>query len=184
MVEKVIKFLVALVFLFGFELLLVLILGQNGITKDIYTCMTQSVCGGNYFVITFIAFIINILLAFVFASTGATQTYPAWKEDVKTRLAQIQSSYSSDDPTKLKMALIEVDKILDFSLKMRGFKGKTMGERLKSAKNFYEKKEYNLAWEGHKLRNRIVHEVGMEFSKEEIKLAFWNLRAAVVKLIG
>lgn len=54
------------------------------------------------------------------------------------------------------MVIVNADKLLDRALKQRGFKGETMGERMKSAKDIWS--NANNIWTVHKLRNQIVHE--------------------------
>lgn len=60
--------------------------------------------------------------------------------------------------SSMKQALLEADKLLDLGLKEKKVKGETMGERLKSAHNLFDKNLYNEIWQAHKLRNRLVHE--------------------------
>lgn len=55
-----------------------------------------------------------------------------------------------------KLAVIEADKLLDHALKARGFKGETMGDRMKSAGRNLGNQDS--VWSAHRLRNRLVHE--------------------------
>ncbi len=80
-------------------------------------------------------------------------------------LTHLFSQHSSD----WKLAIIEADSMLDELLMELGFKGETLGERLKSAT---QDKFNNLthAWEVHTVRNRIAHEgVSFEISQHEAK---------------
>jgi hypothetical protein len=76
---------------------------------------------------------------------------------------EIISKYMSDDmPDMWKLGIIEADDLLDNALKNAGYLGNGLGDRLKSA-NF---KTIDLAWEAHKIRNRIAH-AGINFSLTE-----------------
>lgn len=74
---------------------------------------------------------------------------PKW---VKT-LNYVFSNNSGD----WKLAIIEADSILDDLLDQLGFKGESLGEKLKMAnqENF---RNLSTAWEVHTIRNRIAHE--------------------------
>ena len=68
-----------------------------------------------------------------------------------------------------KLAIIEADSMLEELLEQLGFKGETLGERLKSVTQD-KFKNLTLAWEVHTIRNRIAHEgVNFEVSAREAK---------------
>lgn len=76
-------------------------------------------------------------------------------------VAHIESPNESD----WKLAILEADIMLDELLDASGYKGETMGEKLKQV----DKSDFNtidLAWEAHKVRNMIAHE-GSEFALSE-----------------
>ncbi len=85
------------------------------------------------------------------------------REKVKVLLAEV-------DLDKQKQALVEADKLLDNILRTK-VKGKDMGTRLKMAKGYFDFSLYQQLWQAHKLRNRIVHEVGVEVKKKELSRA-------------
>lgn len=72
--------------------------------------------------------------------------------------------------------LIEYDKLLDHILKTRKVSGETLGERLKNSRTLFSRAEYNDIWEAHKLRNRVVHEVGINIEKKELDFHISNFR--------
>lgn len=72
-------------------------------------------------------------------------------------------------PDGMVLAVIDADKLLDEALKKRGYRGKTMGERLVSAQRALSNNDG--AWYAHKLRNRIVHEPEVRLKKVEAKNA-------------
>ncbi len=72
-------------------------------------------------------------------------------------LKHIESHNESD----WKLAILEADIMLDELLDKSGYKGETMGDKLKQV----DKSDFNtidLAWEAHKIRNMIAHE-GADF---------------------
>jgi hypothetical protein len=79
---------------------------------------------------------------------------------------RVKSIASGSEP---QFAIIEADKVFDQALKQRGFRGETMGDRLRSAKPSL--KNNNAVWSAHKLRNRLVHETEVKVSKKEVSTA-------------
>jgi len=68
-----------------------------------------------------------------------------------------------------KLAIIESDTMLEGLLDQLGFKGETLGDKLKSAdqESF---PQLTIAWEVHTVRNRIAHEgLAFELSQHEAK---------------
>ena len=83
---------------------------------------------------------------------------------VKT-LGYLFSQHASD----WKLAVIEADSMLDTLMDQLGFKGETLGDKLKSATQ--EKfRSLTSAWEVHTIRNRIAHDgAGFQLSQHEAK---------------
>lgn len=75
------------------------------------------------------------------------------------------------------LAILNADKLLDHALRARGFKGETMGERMKSAKDVFSNR--NAIWTAHKLRNQIAHEPGVKVTAAQLKQALKAFRAAL-----
>lgn len=86
------------------------------------------------------------------------RTIKAWR--------QVQKRLELGDEAQLKLALIEADKIFDEILKLSGFKGETMADRMKNLTPAQIRNVSEL-WVAHKTRNRIVHEPDFHVSKEE-----------------
>ncbi|KKR88926.1 MAG: hypothetical protein UU85_C0001G0117 [Candidatus Wolfebacteria bacterium GW2011_GWA2_42_10] len=82
----------------------------------------------------------------------------AWK--------QIQKRLEANDESNLKLAIIEADKILDEILKMSGYRGDTMADRLKQI-NPSQLSNIEEIWQAHKIRNRIVHEPDFHIPRGE-----------------
>lgn len=83
-------------------------------------------------------------------------------------------------PEMWPMAIIEADKLLDDALKLKGFKGKTMGERLVAAQRYLS--DNDSVWFGHKLRNKIVHEEIERLYKKDVQSGLKGLRQALQDL--
>lgn len=92
-------------------------------------------------------------------------------ELVKNRWADIAAQQKS--PSGLKNALIEADKLLDYVLRGRGYRGTTMAERLKNAESNFSRRE--AIWRAHKLRNTMVHEVGFDLVPQQVEHAVTDL---------
>lgn len=86
---------------------------------------------------------------------------PRWKETL--------TYLFSENPGDWKLAIIEADSMLEGLLDQLGFKGESLGEKLKSAglDNF---RNLSAAWEVHNIRNRIAHEgLAYQISHHEAK---------------
>jgi hypothetical protein len=79
----------------------------------------------------------------------------------------IEQKLKRDEPTTYVVCIMEADKLLDHALKQRGFKGETMGERMKSAQNTW--KDANVVWKAHKLRNQIAHEQDVRLNYDQTR---------------
>lgn len=105
-------------------------------------------------------------------SGGASQS--KWEE--------ILRHMNSDREAEWKFAIIEADKLVDNSLKIAGYQGDTMGERLMNI----DKDQFpNLdgLWEAHKIRNKLVHDVNYFLRYAEAKTAI-QLYEKVLEELG
>ena len=98
---------------------------------------------------------------------------------VQSKWAEIIAMQSSG-PSGLKSALIEADKLLDYCMIGKGFKGETMGDRLKSGGSKF--KNLNAVWNAHKLRNELAHNVEHDLVPAQINQAISNLGDAIKDL--
>lgn len=73
----------------------------------------------------------------------------------------------------LKSSLIEADKLLDYVMQAKGFKGEDMGSRLKS--NGSKFSDLNGVWSAHKLRNQYAHEVAIDVVPSQVHAAVEKL---------
>ena len=100
---------------------------------------------------------------------------------IKKEWTLINSDLLQNNPSQLKQALIRADKSLDRAL-ADIFDGENMGARLKNAKDRFDSGVYNKIWEGHKVRNALVHEAGYEPPYFMVREAIENLRGGLSAL--
>ncbi len=90
---------------------------------------------------------------------------PVVAKDVsKTQLrwARVLEQSRSDAEHDWRLAILEADILLNELLDMQGYKGETMGDKMKQV----DRANFNtidLAWEAHKVRNAVAHE-GAKYS--------------------
>lgn len=96
-----------------------------------------------------------ILLAIVTRGHGQLD-----KQKYRTKWLSVEGSLKKDHPSSYHLAVLNADKLLDAALKEAGYKGQTMGERMRSAKQAFSNR--NAVWSAHKLRNQIAHETDVQ----------------------
>lgn len=94
---------------------------------------------------------------------------------VKDRWTDITAQTKT--PNGAKNALIDADKLLDYVLKGRGYRGETMAERLKKAQSSLSNSQ--AVWSAHKLRNAVVHDVGHDIVVVQVQRAVEDLGQAI-----
>lgn len=105
--------------------------------------------------VLFAAVLIVGVLLIVIISVTRRMPSAINKEEFQQRWLAIEQSVSSEQGT-MQLAILNADKLVDSALKQKGLSGKTMGERMKSAKDKFS--DRNGIWYAHKLRNQIAHE--------------------------
>ena len=98
---------------------------------------------------------------------------------VQSKWAEITAMKNSG-PSGLKTALFEADKLLDYCMVGNGFKGETMGERLKSGGQQFS--NINAVWNAHKLRNELAHNVEHDLVPVQVEQAITSLGNAIREL--
>lgn len=104
------------------------------------------------------------------------------REMVQRKWQEIGELLELGGPSRMRSAIIEADKLLDYGLKAKGFKGENLGERLKSAKDSMDYSSYDSAWKGHKLRNKLVHEIEVDVFQWEVKQGLKDFERALKEL--
>ncbi|HVY35839.1 MAG TPA: hypothetical protein VG982_00985 [Candidatus Paceibacterota bacterium] len=91
---------------------------------------------------------------------GTTAQAPLSAEQPPSRndvWEHIRGELLSDNPSDWRLGIIEADIYLDHLLDEKGFLGQTTGDKLKQVTES-ALASINLAWEAHKVRNRIAHD--------------------------
>ncbi len=79
------------------------------------------------------------------------------EETENKKWKRVVEHVTSDNPSDWRLAVLEADILLGEVLEKAGYKGESIGEKLKSV----ERSDFttiNQAWEAHKMRNSIAHE--------------------------
>lgn len=82
---------------------------------------------------------------------------PSVAETRNIRWDTIEQLFRSNNPSDWRLGIIEADVMLDELTQMLGYPGASVGERLQ-ALTVAQFPALNLAWEAHRVRNRIAHE--------------------------
>ncbi|MEK7146777.1 MAG: hypothetical protein AAB772_00810 [Patescibacteria group bacterium] len=83
---------------------------------------------------------------------------------------QIKKRMRFGGEANMKLALIEADKIFDEMIKLSGYKGETMADRLKQITSA-QLSNIEQLWQAHKIRNRLVHEPDYHLTEEQAEAA-------------
>lgn len=98
-------------------------------------------------------------------------------EKYRSQWLGIESQLKREESSSYHLAVLNADKLLDKALKERGYKGQTMGERMKAAKAVWS--NANNVWGAHKLRNQIAHEHEVRVSYEDARRALAGFKQAL-----
>lgn len=101
---------------------------------------------------------------------GVKKTFKQW--------GRISKRLESDQEAEYKLAVIEADSLLDEILERMGYKGETMGDRLKQL-NSTILPNIEQIWEAHKIRNNIVHDPDYRLSLNQAKRILANYEAGL-----
>ncbi len=93
------------------------------------------------------------VMLLVFSNRRLTQLN---KEHYQAKWLSIEHGLDESNPATYPLTFMNADKLVDHALRERRIKGKTMGERMKSANNMWSNANY--IWNAHKIRNRLAHE--------------------------
>lgn len=123
----------------------------------------------------------NIFDLFSFGSDSAGFVTITTEKKIQSDWEKISNLISTRQPSAVRQALIIADRSLDAALKDM-VAGETMGERLKTAKTYFDKDTYNKIWEAHKIRNNLVHESDYDPPYYVVGDAISTLKTALTKL--
>lgn len=99
------------------------------------------------------------------------------QEKYRSKWLTIERSLVRDQVASYHLSVLNADKLLDHALKEAGYKGQTMGERLKSASQRFGNR--NATWAAHKLRNQIAHEPDVQVSYDTARRALASFKQAL-----
>jgi hypothetical protein len=99
------------------------------------------------------------------------------KEKYHSAWLGIEQQLNRNDDKTFYLTVLNADKLLDQALRERGFKGQTMGERMKSASSSWT--NANNVWHAHKLRNKIAHEPNVRVSFDDTRRALADFKQAL-----
>lgn len=105
------------------------------------------------------------------------------REFVRNKWQEISELMALGGPSNFQRAVLEADKLLDHLLKGHRAPGLTMGDRLKASRNKFTSDGYDSAWQGHKIRNEIVHNADYPITDFVAKKALENFKKAIGELI-
>ena len=101
-------------------------------------------------------------------------------ERYRTKWLAIEQQLVKNEESSCHLVILNADKLLDQALRQRGFKGDTMGERMKSAKSDWS--NANDVWTAHKLRNRIAHETDVTIGYANARRSLASYKRALKDL--
>ena len=99
----------------------------------------------------------------------------AGNSDLSARWKKIQDLLGSQNENDWKQAILEADQMLDMILDGLGYKGESIGEKLKRV-GPGEMKAVDDAWEAHKVRNDIAHRSSLHLSQHDANEAIQRYR--------
>lgn len=105
------------------------------------------------------------------------------RQFVQNKWQEIDELLVLGAPSNYQRAVLEADKLLDHLLKCHRAPGLTMGDRLKATQKKFSPDGYNAAWQGHKVRNELVHNAQYELTDFMAKAAIENFKKAIGELI-
>ena len=100
-----------------------------------------------------------------------------------TKWQEIEQLMALGSPSNYSRAILEADKLLDHLLKGHRAPGLTMGDRLKASSKKFSPEGYNAAWNGHKVRNELVHDAQFQLTDFIARGAIDNFKKAIGELI-
>lgn len=115
-----------------------------------------------------------IVFAWVVRRSGHTRLNV---EKYRSDWLSIERQLVKDSHASYVIAVLNADKLLDKALKESGYRGNTMGERMKSAKNTW--KNANQVWTAHKVRNTLAHETDAAISYDTARRALAAFKQAL-----
>lgn len=135
--------------------------------------------GGEIIIIFAIVLVLGGILLWFISRSGSGKKYLN-VEAYRVKWLSIEQNVRPDNEESYHLAVLNADKLLDKALKERGFRGNTMGERMKSANKQWS--NANHVWTAHKLRNKVAHEDGARLDLTTTRRALVAFKQALKDL--
>jgi len=104
-------------------------------------------------------------------------------QDIARKWQEIEQHMNIGKPSNFKTAILEADKLLGHVLKLLGYRGETMGDRMKAIpRNKHSREFFDNMWQSHKLRNEMVHNMNYEVQAFEAREAINKFRKVLQEL--
>lgn len=111
---------------------------------------------------------------------GVTAATKKQLDELREHWQQVEL-HAMQEATQI-IAVSEADKILDTALRILGFPGATMADRLRAAEHKFAGDLYQAIWQAHKLRNTLAHEIGAKADREQVQRSVSTFRTALYSL--
>lgn len=117
----------------------------------------------------------GIVLWFVATRAQGSRTFN--QDKYRSEWLAIEHKLVKGNEPTYHLAILYADKLLDRALKEAGYKGQTMGDRMRSAKDIWS--SANHVWTAHKLRNQVAHETDVKVNYETVQRAMIAYKQAL-----
>lgn len=131
-------------------------------------------------ILLFAAVIIIAVLLFAAMTLTKKGTNVLDVDKYRSKWLTIEQSLDKGSEPSYHLAILNADKLLDQALRERGFKGQTMGDRMKFAKESWS--DRNAVWVAHKLRNQIAHEADVRVEYDQARKALSGFKQGLKDL--
>lgn len=101
---------------------------------------------------------------------------------IQAMWSNVELLMGDDNEAAWMKAVFEADKALDYALTARGIPGTNLGDKLKNGRNAFN--NVQVAWDAHKLRNKLAHEMDVRLARHEAEQAIRLFKDSLRQLGG
>lgn len=123
--------------------------------------------------------IIALLLWRVVNSTKRRLTERV-RQDIRAKWKHIQALVDEDNEHSWTKAIMEADKLLNYTLEQFHVQGNSIGERLKNSRNLF--RHVDVAWRAHRVRNELAHDMDRRMNQGEARQVLGWFESALRQL--
>lgn len=124
------------------------------------------------FVLAGIILIAFVLAFYILIKGGEKKLNAAHQQFIKKQWKNVTEASFNNMHT----AILDADKLLGYTLELKGYKG-SVGEQLKKSDGLFS--SIDSVWSAHKVRNKIAHEIGVKIDKKEGSQVLNNFKRAL-----